>query len=59
MIQPVLPKTVRYEKTEVLYKREFPVNGCVPLPRWFLRGDVRPLGAHAEKQENIYAETKL
>jgi hypothetical protein len=60
MIQPALP-AMQNKKTEVeiLRKREFPANGCFPLPRWLVRGRIKPLGAHADRVENNYAETKL
>jgi len=61
MIQPALlpaPKQKQAE-AEILRKRDFPANGCVPLPRWLVRGKVKPLGAHAGRIETIYAETTL
>ena len=71
MIQPALPPTPTWKRaapktvatktaeTEILRKRNFPANGCVPLPRWLVRGKVRPLGAQANKVEMIYAETTI
>jgi hypothetical protein len=44
---------------EILRKRDFPAKGCILLPRWFFRGKIKPLGAHASRVENIYAGTKL
>ena len=58
MIQPA-PLGTAQPEIEVLRKREFPANGCIPLPRWLFRGKLRQLGAHAERVEMIYAETKL
>ena len=57
LVQPVTQN--KEAEVEILRKREFPAKGCVPLPRWLLRGKVGPLGAHASRVENNYAETKL
>jgi len=46
-------------KHETLYKRSFPVMGCLPLPRWLLKTKIRPLGAEANRVERIYTETRL
>jgi hypothetical protein len=43
----------------ILRKRDFPANGCIPLPRWLVRGKVKPLGAYTGKVEYNYAETRL
>jgi hypothetical protein len=57
LVQPVTRKDEK--ETEKLHKTDFPVMGCIPLPRWFVRGKIKPLGAHADRAENIYAETGL
>ena len=57
MIQP--PMQNKEKEIETLRKREFPASGCFPPPRWFVRGKVKPLGAHANRVEIIYAEAKL
>jgi hypothetical protein len=57
MAQPVTRKDEK--ETETLRKIDFPAMGCVPLPRWFIHGKIKPLGAHADRVENIYAEARL
>jgi hypothetical protein len=47
------------QQPETLRKRDFPAHGCLPLPRWLVRGRVKPLGIHAGKVETMYAETRL
>jgi len=57
LVQPVTRKDEK--ETETLRKIDFPAMGCIPLPHWFTREKIKPLGAYADRVENIYAETRL
>jgi hypothetical protein len=51
--------TGKVTEREILRKRDFPANGCIPLPRWLFSGKIKQMGAQAGRVETIYAETKL
>jgi hypothetical protein len=59
LVQPTEKKTAAGTEPEKLYISSFPARGCIPLPQWFTGRKVRQLGAHANKVEMIYAETRL
>ena len=44
---------------ETLYIRDFIQKGCVPFPAYFKRKTVKPSGAHANRTEIMYAETRI
>lgn len=46
-------------ETETLYKSDFLAKGCLLNPRRFLKSEIKPLGAQANRVEIIYAETRL
>ena len=56
IVQPAIYKA---DETEVLRKRNFPLNGIIPPPRWIAGKKIRHLGVHAVGAEKIYAETRL
>jgi len=47
------------EPTEILFKRDFLLKGCLLHPRWLLRGKIKPMTVQAAKTEIIYAGTKI
>ncbi|MCL1959685.1 MAG: DUF58 domain-containing protein [Spirochaetes bacterium] len=59
LVQPTEKKTAAVTEPEKLYISSFPAMGCIPLPQWFSGRKVRQLGAHANRVEMIYAETRL
>jgi hypothetical protein len=69
IVQPLIPpaglkktEIKKYKETtehETLHISDFPANGCVPFPRWYLGGKTKQLSANADKVENIYAEVKF
>ena len=56
LAQPEAPE--KHER-ETLRVREFPAMGCVPLPRWIVRRNIKQLTVHAGREEFNYAEVKL
>jgi hypothetical protein len=59
MIQPLVERKKTEQNTDILRKRDFPLNGCIPLPRWLVSGDVKQLGVNADRVKIFYAGTKL
>jgi hypothetical protein len=65
IVQPLAikeKKTKAETERETLFKRNFPVNGCFPSPRWYLNSKIKLLGVQsgaARLQEVAYAETKI
>jgi hypothetical protein len=64
IIQPAKVSTVSQSKkdiqaAETLRIVDFIVKGCIPLPRWFIKRKVKPLGVLVDKADIIYAEKKL
>ncbi|MDR0324101.1 MAG: hypothetical protein LBI12_06620, partial [Treponema sp.] len=68
-VQPA-PHQSAGEEKEMLYIRDFPAKGCVPLAHWVFSGKIKQTnsgtvkenaagGSGAGKIENIYAETRL
>jgi hypothetical protein len=58
-VQPAGKEPEKNKEREVMRKRDFPANGCIPLPRWLFSGKIKQMGVQAYRVENIYAETKL
>jgi hypothetical protein len=47
-------------KTEILRLRDFSLMGCSIInPRWYKRGNIKPLGVHAGKVDMFYAQIKF
>jgi len=46
------------KKIETLYVRDFFEKGCIPFPEWMRNNKIKPLGAHANRTEMMYAEIK-
>ena len=59
LAQPAEKNAAAGTDLETLRKRDFPINGCIPLPRWLVKKHVTPLYAGAAKVQIIYAGTEL
>ena len=61
LVQPSDKELKTETKPEILFVRDFLAKGCIPLlyPNRLFRRRVKPLGAHANRIEMSYAETKL
>ena len=62
LVQPAEKRTKM--EVETLYIKDFIQKGCIPFPKWMPAGEsgkkrVKPLGAHANRTEMMYAELKL
>jgi len=47
------------KETEILYKKDFLLNGCYPFPRWFIKKNIKQLGVLSNRTEIIHAESRI